>query len=334
MPKKQRVTLKTVADIAGVHTSTVSRALNPGEAHLVGASTVQLIKNVAATLGYEPDYWARSLRTQRTLTIGLILPILTDTILAEMFEAAEERARLNDYYALTVSTQGRDEDDLIDGLIKRRVDGIILATALLEDASLDKLQMRGVPYQLLNRRSGDHPSVRVDDEFGGYLAARHLLESHRRVGIITGPMTTSTASDRFDGYRRAHSELGLEVDSQLVVHSTFRARDGISAARKLLSLADPPTAIFAVNDAVAIGILSVARDLGVRVPHDLAIVGYNDNETSEMLSIPLSSISLPLKRIGAIAVDCLLRQIDGAKPESVVLSPQLHVRESSCLIRK
>jgi LacI family transcriptional regulator len=332
-----RVTLQTVAEVSGVHRSTASRALNPIEAQRVGDETIARVRLVAQELGYEPHPWARSLRTNRTMTIGLLIPRLTDVVLAAMFEAAEDRAREQGYQAVTVSTGDKEgvSRQLVDGLLDRRVDGLILATATLDDPLTDELNEQGIPFVLMNRASGDHPVVRGDDSIGGFLATRHLIaQGHRRIGFIGGLLDTSTAQLRLEGYRRAHDASHMATDSALVVPSSFSVDGGIGAAASLLSLADPPTAIFAVNDATAIGAMATLRDLGLAVPGDVAIVGYNNTDVGAALSVPLSSIAIPLQEIGRRAVDLLLEQLAGRHPHSVILPPRLVVRASSSYQRR
>jgi LacI family transcriptional regulator len=139
----------------------------------------------------------------------------------------------------------------------------------------------------------------------------------------------STAADRRRGYERALAEASIPLDGSLVVESTFSAEGGVNAASDLLSRNDRPTAIFAVNDATAVGAMAVARDLGLSIPDDVALVGYNDTELAGMLPVPLSSVSVPVREMGELAVDLLLEQLEGAEPRSVLLTPRLVVRASS-----
>lgn len=329
-----RVTIRTIAQALGVHPSTVSRALGPGRAGEVSSETAQRIRDFAAAHGYEPDPWARSLRTRRTRTLGLLMPRLTDSVLAVMFEAAEDRARERGYQAVTLSTRDHQHEErrLVELLLDRRVDGLILATVSMDDPLLPDIDGRGVPFVLLNRASGGYPCVRVDDEVGGYLATRHLLsQGHRRVGMLSGPPDVSTASFRLEGYRRAHAELGVPLDAALVVPSTFTLQGGVEAATRVLTLPRRPTALVTVNDATAVGAMAVARDLNLRVPHDLAVVGYNDTDLAPMLPVPLSSVSVPLDEMGRLAVDTLVESLvsTGAPPEGRVFTPHLVVRASS-----
>lgn len=328
----RQVTLRTIAERASVHPSTVSRALNPVQAARVNAQTADKIRRLASELNYEPHPWARSLRTNRTMTLGLVLPRLVDGTLAVIFEGSEEVAGRHGYQAITVST--RDDPDgeqrVISHLIDRRADGLILATASTDDPAIDRLAARGVPFVLLNRASADHPVVRGDDHSGGYQATRHLIDrGHRRIGLISGPPQFSTAALRHAGYVTAHADAGLPLAAELVQIASFELESGIAAARALLSLRDRPTAILAANDYVALAAMSVAREAGMRIPEHLAIVGYNDVPLASMLPIPLSSVSVPLLEMGRLAVELLLRRLAGDIVESVVLPVTLVERASS-----
>jgi LacI family transcriptional regulator len=331
-PATRAVTLDRVARRAGVHVSTVSRALNPLQSGRVSAATVERIQAIAAELGFEPNPWARSLRTNRTMLLGLIIPRLTDGIVAAMFDAAEERARDHGYQALTVSTHddAHEQERIVRALLDRRVDGIILATCRASDGLPEQLESESVPFVLMNRSRPSYRSVRADDEYGGYLATRHLLElGHRRIGMIAGPGDTLPTIHRRKGYVRAHAEAGVPTDAKLIVQSRIDMHSGVSTARELLALPKPPTAIFAINDAAAIGAMGVAAQLGWKVPDDLAIVGYNDFALSAMLPIPLTSVAVPLEDMGRQAVDVLVKRINGEPSSDVVLPVELRVRAST-----
>ncbi len=326
------VTLRTIARRAAVHPSTVSRALNPREAGRVSPGTVDRIRKIAKELDYEPHPWARSLRTNKTMTIGLVLPRLADGTLAVVFEASEALVRSHGYQAVTMST-GDDPDEerrVVERLIERRVDGIILATSSQNDPVIHELAERNLPFVLMNRASGAHPVVRGDDRDGSYQATTHLIErGHRRIGLIAGAPQFSTGALRREGYIQAHLEHGLPFNEELVVVGSFALESGLDAAATLLTLRDRPSAVVAANDYIAIAAMSVARDLGLTVPGDLAVVGYNDVPLASLLPIPLSSVSVPLAEMGRRAIELLLRRMAGEPVESVVLPVQLHARASS-----
>lgn len=329
-PSQRRVTIGTIARELGVHPSTVSRALN-GRTR-VSDERVEQVRQAALALGYMPNPWARSLRTRQSHLIGLVVPHLTDGVLAVMFEAAEDRARRAGYQAVTSSTRDQDDEErrLVKALVDRLVDGLILATPTIDDPLLGELSAQQMPFVLVNRRSGSFPVVRGHDELGAYLAVRHLIAGgHRRIGLISGPQAVSTAVDRHAGYKRALEESGIRWDSALVVASTFAPSGGVRAASELLGRSDRPTAIFAINDATAIGAMAVARDLGLEIPRDLALVGYNDTDLAALLPVPLSSVSVSVEEMGEIAVDLLIEQLRGLPARSVLITPRLVVRASS-----
>lgn len=330
--KSDHVTLQSIADRAGVHVSTVSRALDPTPARPVSVETVARIRAIADELGFEPNPWARSLRTNRTGTIGLVIPRLVDNVLATVFESAEFAAIGRGYQAITVST-GDDRtrlDQATQRLLDRRVDGLVLAAARVDEPVLDKLQARRVPFVLLNRASGDNICFRADDELGAYLATRHLLErGHRHVAHAAGVGGTSTSNARQVGYVRAIESAGLRVDDELIIGSDLSIDSGIDVGNRLLTAAVRPTAIFAANDYVAIGIMAAARDLGLRVPDDVALVGFNDTGLAEALPVPLSSVAIPLPEMGKQAVNGLADLIEGKPVESRVFPVHLKIRASS-----
>ena len=328
----RRHTLQTIADLAQVHVSTVSRALDPERSERVGADTVKKIRRIADELGFEPNPWARSLRTNRTRTIGLVIPRLVDSVLANIFEAAEAAAAAVDHQAITVSTGDvpEAESDVVHSLLDRRVDGLILATARLQDPTVDELAEADIPFVLLNRTTADQLCVRGDDEEGAYRATRHLLErGHRRIALAVGRLDTSTSAWRRDGYLRAIREAGMPADDDLVAESGLDIDSGYQVGELLLSRAERPTAVLAVNDYVAIGVIAAARDLRVAIPDDLALVGFNDARLARALPVPLSSVALPLSTMGRLAVEMLMERIAGGHVESVVLTPELVVRASS-----
>lgn len=326
-----KATLKSIAEAAGVHPSTVSRALMSMPGSRIPAATVERIRRAAAELNYAPDPWAKSLRTRRGMMVGLAIPRLTDVVLGQMFEAAQWRARDFGYQTMTVSAENEGTESIsIKSLMDRRTDGLILATATLRDPFLKVIDSSGLPFVLLNRSSGAYPAVCGDDLLGGYLATKHLLDlGHVRIGHISGPTSVSTGKLRAQGYRKALREAGIEPTSDLVAPGEFDADSGIAAAETLLGLPVRPTAIFAINDISALAAMAVARRHGLRVPEDVAIVGYNDSEMSPLLPIPLTSVRVPLLEMGKLAVELLMKRLAGEEVGSVLLEPQVVARESS-----
>lgn len=324
--------MREIAERVGVNKSTVSRVLSGRDSGTASAVTVEAIRKAADDLGYRVDPWAASLRTRRTHTIGVLLPRLSDIVLATVFEAIEAEATRCGYQVLVASTgddpvEQRRRVTLLEG---RRVDGFVLMSANLgEEAYLDELRQRGLRFVLAYRRVGDHPTVRGDDYDGGRQAARHLLAmGHRRIGVIARPAPGATA--RVQGFHDALGEARSAAEQPLLVQSRGPGVDeGAAAGHRLLAIRPPPTAIFAVNDFLAMGAMSAVREAGLRIGTDVAVVGYNDIALSARLPIPLSSVRHPVHDIGRLAVQHLLQLLGGTTPESSVLPVQLHVRASS-----
>lgn len=330
-PARPKATLKSIAESAGVHPSTVSRALAGAPNSRIPRATIERINQAALELGYEPNPWAKSLRTQRSMMIGLVIPRLSDVVLARMFEAAQLRALERGYQTITASAQTDGSYEAsIKGLVDGRTDGLVLATAALEDPVLTHIERLGVPFVLLNRTSGNHPSVSGDDELGGYLATRHLIEQgRRRIAHLGGDPALSTGKHRAAGYRRALAEAHIPFDEQLLEFGNLDIESSRAGAEAMLALENGPDAVFAFTDLAALTTMSVARDRGLRIPEDLAIVGYNDSDICSLLPIPLTSVRLPLLEMGARAVDLLMQQISDQVTESVLLPPELMIRQSS-----
>ncbi|MGP3966948.1 LacI family DNA-binding transcriptional regulator [Streptomyces sp. 6N223] len=325
-----------VARAAGVSPSTVSRAMD--ERHPFSRSTTAArVKEVARRIGYTPNPSAASLRRQSTRTIGVVVPRLTDTVIAMLYEEIAAACRDHGLHALVATTHYEPEDEATQArlLLDRMVDGLILTTSRLDTEStvLRELATREVPYVLALRTDGRGPAATGDDRLGGYLAARHLIDlGHRRIAVIAGPPYASNALGRQQGYRSALEEAGLAVDERLVRPSGFSMESGERVATELLSAlpaAERPTAVMTVNDNTAVGVLAAARKLGIGVPGELSLVGYNDTPLAARLPVPLTSVRVPLRELGRGAVDILLRAIEGKPVDSLVYAPTLIPRESS-----
>lgn len=302
------VTLRDVAEASGVSISTVSRILDDRTPPSRSA-TAQKVREAADALGYRRNMFASNLRRGATATIGVLVPRLTDAVMALMFEAVERTARRQGYFAV-VATCGDDPEEerrATETLLDRNVDGLILATARLDDALPASLRERSIPHVLALRTDRISPSSLGDDEAGGYLAVRHLIDlGHRDIAVITGPWFTSSGQDRRSGAERALREAGIELPAARVFSSGYGVDDGLTAGRRLLDGADRPTAIFAANDNLAIGVVSAARSLGILPGEQLSIVGYNDIPLVSRLPTPLTSVHTPFDQIAGAAMELLL----------------------------
>jgi len=329
--RTSRVTLHSVAEAAGVSKSTVSRILDE-RLPASDNETARRVRKVAAELGYMRDISAASLRRGQTMTIGIIVPRLTDTVMAMLYEAIATACARTGRMALVATTDDRPEDEsrAADLLLQRGVDGLILATARDGDDLPKTLADRGVPYVLALRTDGVSPSAVGDDRLGGYLATRHLLDlGHRRIGIIAGPGYASNSRGRLEGYREALAEIAITSEPALEVESAFSIDAGADAASTLMALPDRPTAIFAVNDNTAIGAMSAIVNLGLRVPEDISLVGYNDIPIVSRLPTPLTTVRVAFDQIATSALDLLLAR-DPNRPAGLqTIAPTLIPRKST-----
>jgi len=299
------VTLKDVAQAAGVSVSTASRVLDERNRPSTSSAATR-VRLAADELGYRRNAVASSLRRGETGTLGVLVPRLTDTVMALMFEAIERAARARRHFAL-VATCGDDpqeETRATETLLDRGVDTVILATARLDDTLPASLRRRRIPHALVLRSDGVSPSSVGDDDAGGFLAVRHLIDlGHRRIGLLNGPAYTSTGRDRRAGAERALREAGIEPDPALSCSVGYGVSDGIDAGRHLLELPQRPTAIFAANDNLAIGVQTAARLLGYVPGRDISIVGYNDIPLVAQLPVPLTSVRTAFDSIAATALE-------------------------------
>ncbi|MDV6272509.1 LacI family DNA-binding transcriptional regulator [Rhodococcus erythropolis] len=339
-------TLREIADQAGVHISTASRVLRQPEPADGWSDSALRVRQVAEKLGYQPNLWAASLRTRKTTTIGVVMPRLTDVVVATMFQGIEEAATAAGYSVLLSSPP----DDLdaqrkaVEFLASRQVDGLMLSSVHLPGTDfVDSLPLRSLPILLLNRHTDPAttsanrslpfvslPFVSGDDRLGGYLAGKHLLDcGYRDLGVIAGPDHASTSRERVAGFRDALAEAGLELPPHRIVKSEFEVQGGVEAAATLLGGDSRPDAVFTVSDTIAIGVLGVARDLGLSIPDDLALVGYNDIPVVSQLPVPLTTVRSPARKIGATGLEHLLALIAGRNVESVKLPVELIVRAST-----
>lgn len=333
--RQRPATLRTIAEAAGVDVSTVSRVLNgsPDDAQRAASrETADEIRRWAARLDYRPNPHATSLRTQRSNLVGVLVPRLSDLVLATIYEGIEDAAARHGLTTFVMNSHDRPEQQRArtELALSRHVDGLVFGDAHTDAAFLDGIAERRVPFVLVSRHAGGHPSVTCDDRLGGRLVADHLLAlGHRRVGVIAGEPFASTGADRTAGFVDRYREAGLPVPGSHVVHSGFDAAGGRAAAERLLRHDPRPTALFAVNDFAAIGALGVLRDEGLRPGEDVAVAGYNDTPLAAELPIPLTSVRSPMREMGARALDLLVDLLAGRTPASERLAPALVVRTST-----
>jgi LacI family repressor for deo operon, udp, cdd, tsx, nupC, and nupG len=333
-----RVSIKDIAEAASVSHSTVSRAL--GDSPLVKAETKARIQRLAQEMGYSPDAIARSLVTQRTHTVGVVVTTITDPFVAEVVQGVEDMAQANDYSVILASSASEPERELaaVEMLRAKRVDAVIVTSSRVGALYLEHLERIGVPVVLVNnhnQQSGRYTfSVSVDNQHGGHLATAHLTQrGHRCIGYVSGPADHSDDAERLAGYRRASAEAGIPFDPALVVPGNGRLDGGERALRALADLAELPTAVFCYNDMTAIGLMSAARQIGLSVPQGLAVVGFDDIPLAAHVFPTLTTIAQPQRDMGRQAMGMALALMSGddstAPFSDIVVQGELVVRESS-----
>jgi LacI family transcriptional regulator len=330
------VTLKELAARARVHPSTVSRVANHDPNLRIAPPTRLRIEALLRETEYQPNGVARGLKLRQTLVLAVVIPDITNPFFAALFRGVEDAASPRGYNVLLCNTDGSParQRSHLQSLQSRRVDGVIMASSFLKDPTVRWLRHQGIPYALVNRFSdeGHDPFVGSDDLVGGRLATDHLVSlGHRRIGHLAGKPTVSTGVMRRRGYLAALADRGLAADPRLVVESGYTEDGGARATERLLSLSERPTAIFAVTDMTAVGACGVARRMGLRVPEDVAIVGYNDIPLASRMVPALTTVHVPIHDFGAAAARLLLEQIETGEPSRrrVIFNPELIVRGST-----
>jgi LacI family transcriptional regulator len=324
------VTRTDVARHAGVSAAVVSYVLNDGP-RPVAAGTRERVLAAIKELGYRPNGVARALKLRRTHTLGLVVPDNSNPYFAELAKAIEDVAFARGYSLLlgNSSDDATREFEQIRAFLDRQVDALMLIS-VRADPDLSVLKRSGTPAVLIDRASATVtvPTVSVDNAAGASAATRHLIEhGHRRIGCITGPGHLPAVRDRLTGYTRALDDHGIHRAHELVHSAPFTRTGGLAAARVLLTLTAPPTALFVASDLQAVGALRAAVELGLKVPRDLAVVSFDGTQESLYADPSLTAIRQPVEQIARRAIDQLLPGDDAGEPHTV-LSAELVVRES------
>ena len=346
-----KITITDVARLAEVSTSTVSNLLN-GRSQRMRPATQERILAAIDQLGYTPNQAARSLKTGHSPIIGLVVPSVANPFYG-IFAHHVEAAALKNGYQVLLGNSGRDparEKKYAEELWGFGVRGLIFGSSLTSLDHLDNLIARGLHVVAFERPAQDDDqiqidSVGIDNNLVSRLAIKHLLSlGHRRIGFLSGPILTVNRLERLAGYQATLAEAGIESDPELIwdivpgngnygdAHAVELGRQG---TQELLSLADPPTAIFAINDMFAFGAYMGARDLGLSIPADLSVVGMDDIPLTEIVHPPLTTVRQPIAQIADMAVKRLIARLQGTIEETQghqLLRPQLIVRSSTAIV--
>ena len=329
------VTIKDVAREAKVSVATVSRVLNGSGP--VSDETRRLIREIAGRMRYVPHSGARSLITSRTETLGVLLPDLYGEFFSEIIRGMDDTAQKNGFHLL-ISRAYADRNGIETAMraMRGRVDGVVAMSPDLDEESLLNLPST-IPVVLLCSvpRGNEIDSLTIQNCRGAKEMAAHLISlGHRRIAIIKGSARNYDAAERLRGYRLALREAGTEADSSLEREGDFTEAAGYAAAIKLLALRNRPTAIFAANDSMAIGALSALRESGVEIPEEMAVAGFDDIPLARYMDPPLSSVHVPIRELGARAVELLLHGIthknDHARRRERVSTKLVIRRSTSC----
>ena len=330
------VRLKDIAQLIGVSVMTVSKALH--DAPDVSAATKAKIKALANQMGYVPDSSAQGLRTKTTKLFGLVIPATTNPIYARIVFAIEERAHDLGYDVVLAQTQNKPEreDECIWRLLARRVDGLFITPVYRFEAEAriyQEIVARKIPTVLLGSPAPfckNFVSIEIEELIASYNATKHLLGlGHKKIAYFTGPPAAPWAHERFEGYRRALREAGLEVDDKLVFQAGSTIEDGTKAALQMLNEGCQPTAIQAVSDLVAIGCAETLLSQGIKIPEDISLVGFGNILAAEFYRVPLTTVSQPKHRLGVAALETMMMLIRGEKIQLKRLAAEFVERKST-----
>jgi LacI family transcriptional regulator len=324
--RRARTTLADVAARAGVSTSSVSR-------HLKGMPVMggEAIAAAMAELDYRPSALARSLKSGRTTTIGLVVPDVTNPFFAGVVKGAESVAQGTGYNLVLCNTdESADREHDVLSTIRDRIDGLLLAPARDDAETSESLAALGVPVVLVDRTlpdPGEADAVLIDNAGGAVAAARLLVElGHRRIAFVSGPVDTTPGAERHAAFLAECDAAGVDVAVEL---ADFKERGGYQAALRLFAGADPPTAAFAANNLMTVGLLRALRDLGLAVPRTVSVVGFDDHLLADLVDPPLTVVDRDMENQGAVAMRMLLARLSGE-----VSGPGRTVRLDTRLVRR
>ena len=326
-------TIKDVAALAGISYTTVSHVVN--NTRPVSQEVRVKVEAAIKSLDYVPSAVARSLKAKTTATIGLLVPNSLNPYFAELARGIEDYCERNGYCVILCNSDDNPDKQrsYLRVLLEKRIDGLIVASAGGDSGLVQGLAGVKTPMVIVDRglEGVDADLVRIDHEYGAYLATRHLLElGHRDIATIGGPATTSVAQMRQAGFRRALKEAGITASPSRMLESDFTSTGGYNAAAMLLE-SNPPSAIFAGNDMIGIGVLRAAAERNVRVPSQLSVIGFDDIQMSRYVYPALTTVGQSILQLGEMAAEVLLRRIatpDLATDQRIV-TPSIVLREST-----
>lgn len=338
--KRAKVTINDVARLANVSKKTVSRVIN--ESPLVREETRERVKAIIKEYGYTPDPQARALAFRRSFLIGMIYDNPSPQYIVNMQRGILDELEDTGFQLVLLPCDRADKnyrDKTHSFVVKQKLFGVILTPSVSEDDQLAKmLRELDCGYVRVASVDLDEPGrmVRTHDSEGAAMAARHIAGlGHREIAHIHGPKSFRSAHERLAGFRAALAESGLTLEPNMTVEGAYTFDSGVHAAQQLIHAKKPPTAIFAGNDEMAVGVYQAARQRGLRVPEDMSIVGYDDTPMASRVWPPMTTVRMPIRDMGQAAAKLLMRQAGvGAPAEHISFSPELIVRESTAPLRR
>ena len=338
---KPRITLKDVAIKVGVHSSTVSRALNPATKGMVTKKIAAQVISAATDMGYRPNTFAQSLKTNRSYTIGVLVPDLTNPAFAPIINGIENMLETHGYSVMVASTYNlaKKQQSTLNKFRERQVDGLIIATAMRGDQIIKDCILEGTPFVEAVRTSGntDVCSVISDEITGGIMVISHLAQlGHKEIAYIAGPQFLSTGFNRYQGFLQGMKENGLIVDQNLIIScGAFSEEEAGNAANKLLANKKKITAIYVGNDIMALGVYNELEARAIKCGKDISVVGFDDMPFANKFNPPLTTIHTPMINVGTEAARILLDKINEINiPAQIIkIRPELIIRSSSGIIK-
>lgn len=327
-------TINDVADEAGVSVATVSHVIN--DTRYVSEELTERVQEAMEELGYHPNALARSLKTEKTQTIGLIASDISNPFFSTLLRGVEDQALEKDHSLIVCNTDEtlKKEKLYVDVLTQKKTDGLIVAPTGKSDENLLSLKERGVPLVFVDRKLDNFgaPAVLSDNIGGAKSATRHLINlGHRRIGIILGLEKVNTSRERLKGYEKAMNEAGIEIKPELIKEGYSQIAGGAEAANELLSLNPPPTAIFSANNLMTIGAMQGIQGAGLSCPEDVSLVGFDDFEWASTFKPRLSTVAQSPYEIGSKSIELLFKRMEGdaIKEKEIRMQTELKIREST-----
>ena len=329
-------TIKDVAKMAGVSTTTVSHVIN--KTRFVAKETEEAVMQAIKSLKYSPSAVARSLKVNTTKSIGMIVTTSESPYFAEIIHAVEDHCYRQGYSLFLCNTQNDPEKikNHVEMLAKKRVDGLLVMCSEYTQHSLDVLSsFSSVPMVVMDWGPNTDTDIIEDNSFtGGYLATKHLIDcGHKEIGLIAGELDKTTARTRYEGFVKAMNEANLPIQENWIMEGFFEPEDGYECMNKILAQDSLPTAVFCCNDVMALGAISAITEKGLRVPDDISIIGYDNIHSSRFYAPPLTTIHQSKSRLGAQAVNLLFERIankdnNNHEKHRIAIHPELVIRKS------